>query len=325
MFSAFPQHEGTLTVVRSLEVKRQMDAASIEEVSALISDAWRADGARPLNDHLWLDLREGGRQGFAGVITRDHNHDHITGYCQVSRGNESWSLELVIHPHHRYDSLEIAPDLLRAALDVVASEGGGHVHWWVFEASNVHRQLAQTAGLRPGRRLMQMRRSLPLEDSFLQRIEGFSVSAFRPGIDEEAWLAVNNAAFAHHPEQGGWTREIMDSRIAEPWFDPAGFHMHWEHDVLRAFCWTKIHSDTEPNIGEIYVIAVDPSATGSGLGTKMTIAALHHLAQQNIPVAMLYVDADNAAAISVYTALGFRPHHNEHAFVGDVPARAVTT
>lgn len=302
-----------------------MDAASIEEVSALISDAWRADGARPLNDHLWLDLREGGRQGFAGVITRDHNHDHITGYCQVSRGNESWSLELVIHPHHRYDSLEIAPDLLRAALDVVASEGGGHVHWWVFEASNVHRQLAQTAGLRPGRRLMQMRRSLPLEDSFLQRIEGFSVSAFRPGIDEEAWLAVNNAAFAHHPEQGGWTREIMDSRIAEPWFDPAGFHMHWEHDVLRAFCWTKIHSDTEPNIGEIYVIAVDPSATGSGLGTKMTIAALHHLAQQNIPVAMLYVDADNAAAISVYTALGFRPHHNEHAFVGDVPARAVTT
>jgi mycothiol synthase len=227
----------------------------------------------------------------------------------------------VIHPHHRYDSLEIAPELLRNALDVVATEGGGHVHWWVFEASNVHRQLAQTAGLRPGRRLLQMRRSLPLEDELLQRVKDFAVTTFRPGIDEDAWLAVNNAAFAHHPEQGGWTREIMELRKAEPWFDPAGFHMYWEHNDLQAFCWTKVHSDTEPPMGEIYVIAVDPAHAGGGLGSKMTIAALHHLTQHNLPIAMLYVDADNAQAISVYTALGFRPHHSEHAFVGDVPAR----
>jgi hypothetical protein len=47
-FSAFPWHEGTLTDVRSLEIKRQMDATSMDEVSDLIADAWRADGARPL-------------------------------------------------------------------------------------------------------------------------------------------------------------------------------------------------------------------------------------------------------------------------------------
>ena len=109
-----------------------MDPSSIDEVSALINDTWRADGVRPLNDHLWLDLREGGRKGFAGVIVRDAGHDHIVGYCQVSRGNESWSLDLIVHPHHRYDSMEIAPDLITAALDIVASEGGGHVHWWVL-------------------------------------------------------------------------------------------------------------------------------------------------------------------------------------------------
>ena len=65
-----------------------MDATSMDEVSELISDAWRADGARPLNDHLWLDLREGGRTGFAGLIARDDGHSHIVGYCQISRGNE---------------------------------------------------------------------------------------------------------------------------------------------------------------------------------------------------------------------------------------------
>ena len=93
--------------MRSLEIKRQMDPSSIDEVSALINDTWRADGVRPLSDHLWLDLREGGRKGFAGVIVRDADHDHIVGYCQISRGNESWSLDLIVHPHHRYDSMEI--------------------------------------------------------------------------------------------------------------------------------------------------------------------------------------------------------------------------
>lgn len=75
-----------------------MDSSSIDEVSALINDTWRADGVRPLSDHLWLDLREGGRKGFAGVIVRDTDHNHIVGYCQISRGNESWSLDLIVHP-----------------------------------------------------------------------------------------------------------------------------------------------------------------------------------------------------------------------------------
>ena len=183
-----------------------MDPSSIDEVSALINDTWRADGVRPMSDHLWLDLREGGRKGFAGVIVRDTDHKHIVAYCQISRGNESWSLDLIVHPHHRYDSMEIAPDLITAALDIVASEGGGHVHWWVFEPNNIHRQLAHNAGLASGRHLVQMRRSLPLSDEQLSLITDFTTTPFRTGVDEDAWLAVNNAAFSAHPEQGGWHR-----------------------------------------------------------------------------------------------------------------------
>ena len=295
-----------------------MDAVALEEVSSLISAAWRADGARPLNDHLWLGLREGGRQGFAGVIARDDATGHIVGYCQVSRGNESWSLDLIVHPVHRYDSLEIAPDLIRSALDVVSSEGGGHVHWWVFEPNNIHRQLASEVGLRQGRRLLQLRRPLPLPTEVVAEIANFESCAFRPGMDEDAWLSVNNSAFGHHPEQGGWTKEILRSRMSEDWFDPEGFRLHHEADQLAAFCWTKLHHDTEPAIGEIYVIAVDPSMSGKGLGRLMTITGLHHIEQQGITDAMLYVDADNASAIAMYTALGFTAHHEEHAFVGDI-------
>jgi mycothiol synthase len=298
-----------------------MDPSSMDEVSTLINDTWRADGVRPLNDHLWLDLREGGRTGFAGVIVRDSDHNHILGYCQISKGNESWSLDLIVHPHHRYDSMEIAPDVITAALDIVASEGGGHVHWWVFEPNNIHRQLAHKAGLASGRQLVQMRRSLPISDVQLSIITDFTTSPFRIGVDEDAWLSVNNAAFGGHPEQGGWTRDVIASRQTEEWFNANGFLMHWDNETLAAFCWTKVHPDAEPPMGEIYVIAVDPTYLGTGLGKRMTIAGLAYLSQNNVPLAMLYVDADNAPAMSVYTSLGFTPHHRELAFVGDVAAK----
>lgn len=290
----------------------------MEEVSTLIADAWRADGSRPLNDHLWLDLREGGREGFAGIIARDGTHSHPVGYCQVSRGNESWSLDVIIHPHHRYDFHELAPDLLRTALGVVAQEGGGHVHWWVFEPNNTHRQLAEQVGLHQGRRLIQLRRPLPLEDHLLDEIANFHTDTFVVGTDEDEWVAVNNAAFAHHPEQGGWTVDTVRSREQEPWFNARGFVVHREDGHMTSFCWTKIHTDSEPHLGEIYVIAVHPRYAGHGLGRKMAIAGLSQIPHRTVPVAMLYVDSDNAAALSLYTSLGFAAHHEEHAFIGDI-------
>jgi mycothiol synthase len=302
-----------------------MDAVSMDDVSTLIADAWRADGARPLNDHLWLDLREGGREGFAGIIARDETHSHALAYCQVSRGNESWSLDLVIHPHHRYDTNELAPGLLQAALNVVADEGGGHVHWWVFEPNNTHRQLASQVGLNQGRRLIQLRRTLPLEQNLLDEVAQFSTESFVVGVDETEWLALNNAAFHQHPEQGGWNHRVIESREQEPWFSANGFRIHRDNGTMTAFCWTKIHSDTEPVMGEIYVIAVHPDHSGRGLGRKMAIAGLASIPAERAPIAMLYVDSDNSAALSLYASLGFTSHHEEHAFVGDIPATASTS
>ena len=71
-----------------------------------------------------------------------------------------------------------------------------------------------------------MRRSLddlpPLPDVEAAG-RGVVVRAFRPGQDEVAFLAVNAEAFAGHPEQGSLGRADLDQRMAEAWFDPAGF------------------------------------------------------------------------------------------------------
>jgi mycothiol synthase len=160
-----------------------------------------------------------------------------------------------------------------------------------------------------------------MSEEQLSIISGFTTTPFRVGVDEDAWLTVNNAAFGAHPEQGGWTRDVIAARQSEEWFNANGFLMHWDNKSLAAFCWTKVHRDTDPQMGEIYVVAVDPSHLGTGLGKRMTIAGLSYLSQQNVPLAMLYVDADNTPAMSVYTSLGFTPHHRELAFVGDVAAK----
>ncbi|MCX6527100.1 MAG: mycothiol synthase [Actinobacteria bacterium] len=304
--------------MRSLVIKRQMNTADIQNISGLLADAERADGVRPLSDHLWLDLRQGGRPGFIGLIATEEGHDHPVAYCQLSRGNDSWSLDLVVHPHHRYDMAIIGRELMTSALEVVKAEGGGHVHWWVFEASQLHRELAREFELQQSRELLQLRVALPLAPSVAMRADSLITRSFDFSRDAQNWLDTNNAAFAQHPEQGAWEIDVLRSRIAEPWFDAKGFFIHDINSELAAFCWTKLQSDTTPLLGEIYVIAVHPTFTGRGLGSAITVAGLNYLSKSGAEVGMLFVDSTNTAAIAMYNALGFVAHHTEVAFVGDI-------
>jgi mycothiol synthase len=302
--------------MRCLEIKRQMATDEIAHVTELLDAAARADGRRPLSDHLYLDLVNGGLDGFAGFLASEPGHDHPVAYAQISRGNDAYAFELVIHPHHRYEMATLGPELIDAAIDVVAGAGGGLVNWWVFEPTSAHVQLARDAGMVPGRSLYQMRRSLPtgLDVTVATR-------AFVPGADDQAWLSVNNRAFAGHGEQGGWTLDTFCQRQQESWFDPEGFRVHDIDGRMAAFCWTKVHDPAargEEPLGEIYVIAVDPDFHGRGLGKQLTLAGLEHLAGRGITEAMLYVDADNVAAVSLYEQLGFRIHCTNAAFVVDV-------
>ncbi len=200
-------------------------------------------------------------------------------------------------------SRDLAADL-GAAVDECP---GGTIQLWLHHVDPVSHHSAILAGFVPYRDLWQLRRLLPAASSEL---------ATRGIVDDDIaeLISVNNRAFHWHPEQGGMTEASLRATMSEPWFDPEGLRLLHLDDRLAGFCWTKIHSDTIPKLGEIYVIALDPDFHGRSLGGPMTLAGLEWLCGQGIYDGMLYVESDNAPANAVYARLGFTQHHTDRAY-----------
>ncbi|MDO0934280.1 mycothiol synthase [Streptomyces sp. DG2A-72] len=289
---------------RAIETFSVLSPEQTESVLALLAEATDHDGQQAVSEQGRLYLRGRAREGIAHLLLT--LGDELVGYAQLEDTDpvEAPAAELVVHPAHRGHGHG------RALGSALLAASGKRLRVWAHGGHSAARHLAQVLGLTLFRELRQMRRpltDLDLPDPVLP--PGVTVRTFVPGQDDAAWLAVNAAAFAHHPEQGSLTQRDLDDRMAEPWFDPAGFFLAEREGELIGFHWTKVHA-TE-GLGEVYVLGVRPGAQGGGLGKALTTIGLRHLAAQALPTAMLYVDADNKAAVSVYERLGFVTHETD--------------
>jgi mycothiol synthase len=198
------------------------------------------------------------------------------------------------------DQATNGPTLLASVVGEARALGATRLELDVERAGELHDRMAAENGFVPRRELLRMGRSLPTGQPWELTVRPFEVDR-----DEEAWLAVNNRAFAWHPDQSNWDLDTLRRREAEPWFDPDGFLLHERDGRLAGFCWTKIHAHERPPLGEIYVIAVDPDFHGRGLGRPLVLAGLDWLADQGLRDAILYVEGDNTPAVRLYENLGF--------------------
>jgi len=290
--------------VRSLDTLTALSPDQAEAVATLLAEAARSDGQQAVSEQGRLRLRGGAREGVRHLLLSAGGT--LVGYAQLEDTDpvEAPAAELVVRPSRRGQGHGRA---LGAAL---LAATGKRLRVWAHGGHSAARHLAQVLGLTLFRELRQMRRPLTGFDAPEPKLpEGVTVRTFRPGQDDAAWLAANAEAFAHHPEQGSLTQRDLDDRMAEPWFDPEGFFLAERDGELLGFHWTKAHA--EEGLGEVYVVGVRPSAQGGGLGKALTTIGLRHLARRGLPTAMLYVDADNTAAVTVYERLGFTTHETD--------------
>jgi mycothiol synthase len=275
-----------LTSVPAADFDWAADTGPAAVVRRVLDAATESDGAAPLDEAALLSLRHGlgsstlwvaGGEGFAW------RHDD--------------AVDLVVTPEARGRGLGTA--LAKAAV-----LQPGTLTAWSHGNHPAAAALAARLGFDRVRDLWVMRRSLTDLPDAPEVADGIDIRTFEVGADEDAWVALNAEAFAHHPEQGGMTRADLDERMGEPWFDPMGFFVATRAQRLVGFHWTKVHDETPP-YGEVYVVGVSPNAQGGGLGKRLTLAGLEHLASRGLAEVILYVEADNAPAIAVYGRLGF--------------------
>lgn len=278
-------------------------------VLTITREASAIDEMAPLSEHVLIHLHHGGDSHDQHLIARDESGE-IQGYLHLDDTDavEGPVVEIVVHPDARRNGIGRA--LVEAALDRTHD---ARIRLWAHGELSSAYGLAEVLGFVKSRELWQMRRSLyaPFPKSTVN--SEVSIRSFNAGSDGSAWLELNAQVFEDHPEQGRMTREDLEVRMSESWFDAAGFLLATRNingvEKLVGYHWTKVHGGQGQHghgeIGEIYVLGISPSERGSGLAKALSIRGLEHLRDKGLAAAMLYVDVENIAAIKLYESLGF--------------------
>jgi mycothiol synthase len=308
-----------MTAAASIETRGRLAPDEIRAVVELVDEVTDTDGVRPLSEHVMLHLRYGGDERARNFLVRSQDErgsDEIVGYAHLDTTDavEGASAELAVSPKHR--GMGYGRKLVEAL--IAETSDRTRLRLWAHGTGSGATDLARSMGFKRERVLWQMRRSLfaPVPEPTWP--DGVVVRTFVVGQDEQAWLEVNNRAFANHPDQGTWTLDDVKMREQEPWFDASGFFLAESEGRLVGFHWTKVHGGEHPPaeethshdhahepIGEVYVVGVDPSMQGKGLGPALTLRGLQHLRARGLSQCMLYVDEANTNAIRTYERLGF--------------------
>ncbi len=299
-----------------LAAKGAADPQLLKDVKALAAAAEESDGNPPLSEQTLVTLRASDADAGAHTVltlalySPDEKSDPATAQdlagvaVVIEEPDGTGVLEIAVHPSYRNQGVAD-----RLVGELKKTRGFTGLKAWSHGNHEAAAELAARYGYGPVRELWKMRlTSATAELPDVPLPEGATLRAFVPGRDEDAWLAANRAAFSHHAEQGNMTRADLDARMAEPWFDPAGFLLAVDSaDRILGFHWTKVHPrhGDHPAIGEVYVVGVTPAAQGTGLGKALTVAGIRHLQHKGLHAVMLYVDADNIPAVSLYRRLGF--------------------
>jgi mycothiol synthase len=302
-----------------LRVTSAIDPAEQADIAALVARRAAADGhpALPEPQRMAVVRPDLGAQGVRALLAR--RDGTLVGLALLTPAADgSTELHVVFDPALG-DGGDAGDEVRHALVGQAAAEApaSGPLRLWAMRATKADDEAAHRSGFSPDRDLLQMQVPLPLPTDVVEAARPVATRPFVPGQDEAAWLDVNNRAFAGHPEQGAWTMDQLQERLAAAWVQLDGFLIADDPDGsgLIGSCWTKVPRPAKPLVGEIYVISVAPERSGQGWGRALTVAGLVHMAAQGVTVGMLYTDASNTTAVALYRSLGFTVDHVDRSYL----------
>jgi mycothiol synthase len=123
--------------------------------------------------------------------------------------------------------------------------------------------------------------------------------------DEVGWNALMDVACQRRPGQSDFAREMA----ADAAFRPQRVWLVARQDngalVATASAW--VDGRYGDHSGVLHWVASHPDHAGRGLGTAVSLAALHHAAGEGRTAAYLLTDDHRVAALKTYLRLGFTP------------------
>lgn len=267
----------------------------------IAKEAEDADGVAPFDEQTLLDVESQAASSMVWTIG-----EPVAGIAHRGRNG---TVELAVLPDAR--GLGLGTELVRAAKDA------GETAFWAHGNLPVAEHIAEKEGLDAGRTLLVLERALPGDGEGAEpsqgeesgasqlpepeQVPGVVVSPFNSATDFASLVDLNAQAFASHPEQGALTREDFDARMQEDWFSPELLLVAKSEGNLVGFVWLKPAGEAL----ELYVLGVAPEFRGKGLGAALTAHALATAEKQGFKKSILYVDAENEAAMKVYQNAGY--------------------
>ncbi len=270
-----------------IEKLASLGAATVDAVRRLAEEVTAYDLVAPLNEVALLALHHDRVAHYLARVGTE-----IVGYAQHDRGADT--AQLCVHPDARGAGIGTA-----LATAVLADAPGSEL--WAFGNLPAAQAIATGFSYVNVRELLILERPLTLDEPQAPLPEGVTIRGFEPA-DEPALLAINAAAFSDHPEQGGMDHANFIERTEQDWYHPADLLVAVDTTgTMLGFHWTKRH---DARLGEVYVIATAPEASGKGLGGALLTAGLAHLAATGCRQVILYVESDNPA-LRLYRRHGF--------------------
>ncbi|APT85390.1 mycothiol synthase [Corynebacterium aquilae] len=303
--------------VVSVQLPVEGDVAG--QVQSVIDEAFRVDRVEPLSEAYVRAVREGVADGAEGarcfIATLAGEPGRVCGVAVVLPDRMG---EMVVDPRFRRRGVgDALVDAMRSAGvvegvwahgNVPAAQGFAWSHGW-----SVQRELLVM-------RIENQEARLAVDELAARPVAGDLVWMDYPGAVQrfgqdwvhEQWLRVNNDAFDWHPEQGGWDEAQLRRSMAAQWFDPQGVLLLVDEQAGRlvGFHYTKWHGSVPSGQGsvvrgEVYVVGLHRDYQGRGLGSPLVAVGVKHLFGRGAAEVILYVEADNEAAVATYERMGF--------------------